>query len=481
MTANLKGVAWSTLGNWAQQFTTFMTMLLLARLLVPADFGLTALAALFPLVIQRILLESVSYAVVRRQQIDSSFLDSAFCASMIGAVVLTSALLLGRFELSQLFGEPRLANVLVGFAIQPLIEGAVAVQTGLLRRERRFDTLARRTILGALIGAVVGVVLALFGAGVWSLILQQVTGSLVSLFVLWRHCDWRPGKAINGSRLIELAHFGGPLMGNALVFVFVNRVDVVFVAWSSTAAALGFYGMAKRIIRMIIDIFASGIQQTSMTILAELQTDLPAFVSTQGRLLRWTTLLVFPIFAYLATASASVVEILLGSVWSETGYIISILAFYGFAQVVNVIQINALIALGRTQVVFLVNFGGAILLTLLLFARADVQIVDVALAMAAQAIAVTITLAAFSHSGGVLPASDFLRALAPATLLNAGTSVVAVLVLWHTDNLPHWVRAAAASVPWLTIYSPCVLWATRRDWGAIIRTLRYRRSSKKLD
>ena len=178
-------VIWSAAQGWGGQLIAFVVYALLARYLEPRDFGLVAMAGVFIAFTQVFVDQGLSIAIVQRDELTASHLDTAFWTN-IGAGLGLAALcaILAKF-IGALYQQPELVPVLQVLSLVLLINSFCSVQSSLLRRRLEYKPLATATLSGTLSGGIVGVGMAISGYGIWSLVGQQLTARSVQLIMLW--------------------------------------------------------------------------------------------------------------------------------------------------------------------------------------------------------------------------------------------------------------------------------------------------------
>ena len=188
----IAGAAWAAVQNWGSQFGALIVFLVLARLLTPEDFGLVALANVFLAFVQVFLNQGFPQALIQRKNLEPEHIDTAFWTNIAVGVVLAIAGMIAAPWVSAAFDRTALTPILRWFSLLLVVSSLVDVQQALLERAFAYRYLAVRSLLGLLISGVVGITLALSGAGVWSLVAQQLIYETVGMLVLWRASDWRP-------------------------------------------------------------------------------------------------------------------------------------------------------------------------------------------------------------------------------------------------------------------------------------------------
>jgi O-antigen/teichoic acid export membrane protein len=178
----VKGVFWSALESWGRQAISFGVFFLLARLLGPGTFGLVALSSVFLAFLQVFLDQGFSQAIVQRQNLEPEHLDTAFWTNLGVSILLATTSIACAGLVSDLFKEPQITSIIRCSSLGLLLSAFSSVQDAILQRKLAFKALATRSLVGVVIGGVVGVSMAFMGFGVWSLVGQQLSTSLDSDF-----------------------------------------------------------------------------------------------------------------------------------------------------------------------------------------------------------------------------------------------------------------------------------------------------------
>jgi O-antigen/teichoic acid export membrane protein len=476
-----RGALWATAGNWIQQGFSLFTMLVVARVLDPASFGLLATALLFVLLLQRVLMESIGYAVVQRKEVDDTYLSTAFWLACLGGVLLGGLLFAARHPLARFFEEPNLAPVIGALALIPAVDGVATVHTALFKREMRFKVLAMRTLGVNLVGATSGLVLAFAGAGVWALVTQQLVQTIGSFAVLWRSHHWRPQRTADRAASVELLRFGGPMVLNALMFVLSNRLDVMALATYAGASATGIYSIAKRLARAVTDLLVSGIATAALTTLSARADDddaRNAFFAKQLHFLAWLS---FPAFVSLAVVAPDLVPGLLGARWETAAPALRYLCVFGVLQVPVLFGSNLLIAAEQTRLLLVLNAASLAVLAAMLFSGVmPIGPAEVAAMFAVQATFTLALLAGMLRQRARTPLAVLFGPLAwPLALAMA--SGAAVLALALAPAVRPYLSGLSGSVLQLGAYAAVYLLLTsafdRQNLQLLLQKVRRRPSA----
>ena len=342
-----KGVFWTATGAWGRQIALFVVIAIQARLLEPTDFGLVAFAALFVGFTHVIADEGLADALVQRKEYERAHLDAAFWTTVGFAVVMTLILAALAVPIAALLGDEELAPVLIALSLSIPIASTSLVQRALLTRELKFRSLALRSLCGITVGGILGVIAAFSGLGVWSLVIQNLAGVTAGTLVLWRVTDFRPRLTFSYSHCRDLLGFGSNVVGFRLLIYFTRWADELLIGAFLGPAALGFYTVGNRMLRMLIQVTSSLIDRVSFPLYSRLQ-DKPgrlrvAFYKSTS----FAALIAFPVFMATAVLAPQVVELFFGPKWADSIPVMQILAFFGLIQVLTYLNGTTIKALGK--------------------------------------------------------------------------------------------------------------------------------------
>lgn len=346
-TATDRGVAWSAIENWGRQALSFAVFWALARLLGTVEFGVIALASSFVMVLAILAQNGFAMAVVQREDLQPEHLNAAFWISVAGSVAGAAGLALGAPWIAGAFDEPLLAPVLRWLAPVVVIEGVMSVHVALLKRSLDFRALAIRTTTAVALGGVVGVALAVAGFGVWSLVAQQVVGTMGAFLVIWSHSAWRPDGVGSRAALADIFRFGRPIMAAGLINVVNTRGDIFIIGYVLGNTAVGAYAIAYRILTVLNELFTGSINKVMVPLMAPRQRDPEHIRATLHTATRLTMAITLPVFVGLACTAREVVPVVFGEHWSVSVATLQILCFLGVAQSLRAMLGSTLIAVAR--------------------------------------------------------------------------------------------------------------------------------------
>ena len=325
-------LAWSYLMSTGRVVATLGVSLVLARLLGPEAFGLIAMANVYVLFADMLVGKGMTTALVQRVGLSTTEANTAFwiVLSAIGVFLPGSLLLAGWW--SGVNSEPDLAVVIIALTPLVALRGLAVVPESLLLRDMAFKALAIRTNVAVVVGGVVGLTLALKGAGIWALVAQQLTVAVVELVAVWLASGWRPRVEFSCAAARSLTSFTGRAsFGNVGVFI-AQRSDALLIGLLFGPLAVGLYRMAARLVETALEFTVGGLQTISLPELSPLQSDSHAFRRRSLELLRLAAIIAAPALIIMAFAASSLMAVL-GPEWQPAGPALAFLSGLAVLQV----------------------------------------------------------------------------------------------------------------------------------------------------
>jgi len=342
-----RGVLWSAVGTWGQQLGTFLVFAVLARLLSPAAFGLVALATVFTAFVKILAEQGLVDAVIQRPEIDERDLDTAFWANLAVSVMLAGILSAVAPAIAAVMGQPLLGPVLAALSLGIVVAAFSGVQRAILARDLAFSSLTLRTLISVTVGSIAGVTAAVLGAGVWSLVILNLSTEAAGAITLWTVSDWRPRFHFSFQRLRSLTSFGLNIVGFKILNFLNRRSDDLLIGYQLGAVSLGYYTIAKKLVLVMITITTNVVGSVAFPVFSRIQGDTDTIRRGYYKAIRLTSLIAFPAFVGMAAAAPELIELLFGAKWAPSVPVMRIFAVVGLIQSVLFVPGIAMKALGK--------------------------------------------------------------------------------------------------------------------------------------
>lgn len=242
---------WALVEQVSGQASAFIIFLVLARIISPGEYGVFSVSMAILGIFGVILYQGFGDAVIQREHIDEQHLSTAFWSDMGIACLVIIGLWCFSFFAGTLFGSPEIGPVIRLLSFTCLLRASVNVHLALFRRDLRMAVFALRTVLGSGIGVAVGIVMALRGWGVWSLVGSQLLQGFTIGVVVWTRSKWRPRMLFSRTAFRDLAGFSRHIMLASIITSLNGRLDTLLIGAFLNVTAVGYYALAIRLIEAL--------------------------------------------------------------------------------------------------------------------------------------------------------------------------------------------------------------------------------------
>jgi len=302
------------------------SLMVLARLLAPKDFGLVGMVTAFTGVLNLFRDFGLSSASVQRGHVTDDEISTLFWINILVGGIL-GALLMGIAPfVAAFYHEPRLLWVSIILATSFLFNGAGVQHTALLERQMRFTALATIDIISLVFSTAIGISMAAMGFGYWALVAAAVSLPLATTICLWLTTGWMPGRPRSQAGVHSMLRFGGAFtVINLIVYVAYN-LEKVLLGRFWGADALGLYGRAYQLVNLPTDNLNSAFWGVAFSGLSRVRNEPQRFKSYFLKGYSLVLALTIPITIAAALFANDLIYVVLGPKWREVAEIFRLLA-----------------------------------------------------------------------------------------------------------------------------------------------------------
>lgn len=345
--AMAKGAVWMVLFRVVERSIGLVSTVILARLLVPADFGLVAMAMSLIAILELMHSFSLDMALIQNQDATDHHYNTAWTLNLLMGLISAIALALLAAPAALFYQEPRLQAVIYVLAFGMLIQGMDNIGTVAFRKEMRFDQEFKFLVLKKLAPFTITVTLAFMWQNYWALVFGMLAGWISSVALsYWIH-PYRPRFALTAWR--DLLHFSGWMMiNNLLIAVYQRGVDFI-IGRMAGSHALGVYSLAYEISNLPSSQLVAPISRAVFPGYAKLASDPVALKRGFLNVMSMIALVMLPVGAGISLTAEHIVGLFLGPKWTETIPLMTLLAMYGVAQSFPSMGGAIYMALGKTK------------------------------------------------------------------------------------------------------------------------------------
>ncbi len=302
------------------------SLMVLARLLEPAEFGLVAMVGAVTGVFNLLRDAGLSMATVQRPTISDEQLSTLFWINTLVGVLLAIASAAIAPGLVAFYGEPRLLWVTVAFGLGFLFNAVGVQHSALLQRHMRFGTIAVAESIALLASTAVGITMAATGFGYWALVAMALVQPAVLSAAVWIAAAWVPGPPRRGNGVLSMITYGGTITLNTLVVYVAYNMDKVLLGRVWGATPLGLYGRAYQLVNIPTENLNSAIGGVAFSALSRLQDDPPRLRSYFLKGYEITLALTLPVTVACMVFADDIVLVTLGPKWAEAALLLRLLS-----------------------------------------------------------------------------------------------------------------------------------------------------------
>ncbi|HEX5493049.1 MAG TPA: lipopolysaccharide biosynthesis protein [Mycobacteriales bacterium] len=450
-----RGLVFSLLNNAVGRLGTVAAGIVLARLLVPADFGAFAVALVALNAVLSMNEMGASLALVRWPGDPRRIAPTVTTISLVTSALLYAGCLAGAGPFATAMGTPGAAGVVRLLCASVLLDAVTATPAALLTRDFRQGQRLAVDLSSFALSTGLTVALAVGGHGAWSLAWGRLAGNLLSAALLfWLASIWpRPG--FDRRQFGELLSFGLPLAGASVLLFGMLNVDYLVVGPLLGPVALGLYLQAFNLSSWPVNMFSTAVRRVSLAGFSRLQDDPGALVSGLARSTALLAAATLPACLLLGLLAHPAVTVVYGQRWAGSASALQFLAVLGFTRVLAELLYDFLVAAGRSRATMVLQglWLAALLPALLAGTRLD-GIRGAALAHALVGLCLVIPAFAVAVARTGVPWRPWLAPLG-RPLAGAALLVVAVVAV-RSVTTPGFVQLVAGGVAGVAVYLPVV-------------------------
>ena len=431
----VRGGAVTLMSQAASVAIQLVSTVVLARLLVPEDYGVIAMVAAVTTFAGLFRDLGLSAASIQKKDLTSAQQSNLFWLNVAMGILLTVIVAIGAPLVAWFYSRPELKPVTMALSLSFVINSLGSQSGALLVRHMRFGRKAIAQLSGAVVTLAIAVPLALSGWTYWALVWGTLAGSATTTLLLFVLSPFRPGWPSRGSGVRDMLRFGADVTGFNLVNYFHRNLDNLLIGRYWGADALGLYSRAYALMMFPLHAIRGPINAVTFPALSRLQNDSKRFRAFVCKSSNAIAMLSMPIAAFAAVSSRLLIIVVLGPNWKEASTIFTCLAVAGFIQPVAAIRGQIMLSTGATRKYLVWGVVNAVLVSLAFLLGIAWGPVGVAIAYAAATFAIFIPSLVYATRGSAVQPTDILAAIAcPAfSSVVAALALAAKKMLWNTS------------------------------------------------
>ena len=347
--ATINSAKWNFLERMSVQGIQFLLGIAMARLLVPSDYGIVGMLAIFFAVSESFIDSGFSTALIRKKSPTEDDFSTTFYFNFAISLVVYAILFFVAPYVAKFFNIPILSPILRVQAITLIINAIMAVQVAMLKIRLDFKSLAKRNITATVISGICGVTLAYKGFGVWSLVFQQIIAATINLIFICIVCRWLPKLHFSTSSFKDLGKFGSRILVGGLLDTLYMNMTTLAIGKFYTPQDLGFYSRGMQFAHVPNNSINGVLHTVTYPILAKIQDDNNRLINVYRKYIRLTSMVIFIMAGTLCALAKPIILLCLTDKWAEAIIYLQIFAVTYMFDHFCTINLNLLKVKGRAD------------------------------------------------------------------------------------------------------------------------------------
>lgn len=362
---------WSTLGKFGTMGIQFITNMVLARLLMPADFGTIGMLGIFIVLSETFIIGGFGQALIQKKNPTHIDYTTVFYWNLVASIVMYALLYAFSPIISRFYEMPQLEPIVRVYGLVLIISAFSIVQNNQLQKSLNFKALSMRNITAAFFGTVVSIIMALYGFGVWSLVASHLVNAIISVVLLWRLSSWRPTWNFSWQSFKELFSFGSLMALSSLVDQFYKEMQGLIIGKWYSPADLGYYSQAKKLENIPTSSLSQIVSQVTFPVFSKLQDDKVKLKTGVRKCTAAVTFLNFPLNILLIAIASPLIRILYGPNWEQSILYFQLMNIVGLFYAITTMNNTIIKSLGKSKIFLYIKIAQRLIGLLLIIVGAS--------------------------------------------------------------------------------------------------------------
>lgn len=331
------------------QLVQFTVSIILARILMPEEYGTVALVTVFIAILQVFVDSGLGNALIQKKNADRLDFSTVFFTNIVFCVVLYGLLFFCAPLVATFYSNDSLVPLIRVLGITILVSGVKNVQQAYVSRKLMFKKFFFATLAGTIGAAVVGICMAYNGFGVWAIVAQQLFNVIVDTIVLWVTVKWRPRLEFSFMRLKGLFSFGWKLLASSIIDTTYQNLRQLLIGKFYSSADLAYFNRGKQIPNLAVENINKSIDSVLLPVLSREQDSRERVKTMTKRSIKVSVYIMAPIMMGLVFTSNNLVEFLLTNKWLPAVPYLCIFSIAFMFYPIHTANLNAIKAMGRSD------------------------------------------------------------------------------------------------------------------------------------
>lgn len=445
----LSGLIWTFGERILAQGVSFVLSVILARILMPSEYGTIAMVMVFINLANVFTSTGFGESLVQKKNADDMDFSTIFFCTLTLSALIYGGLFVSAPYIAEFYHNDGIILVLRVLSLKIIFSSFATVQHAYVQKHMLFRKFFFSTLGGTLISGVLGIVLAYLGAGVWALVAQYLTNTIIDILVLFCTVPWRPHLQFSTERAKKLMNFGWKLVLANLINAAYNELRSLIIGRTYSSADLAYYNKGNQIPSLAITNIDTAIGNVVFPAMSSAESK-ERLKAIGRRAMKTTSYIIFPIMLGLMVVSKPLILLLLTEKWENSIIYMQILCLYWMTQPIQTTNWQIIKAVGRSDLCLKLEIVKKILGTIL---------VIIAMRYGVLAIAISATISGFiSMIINILPNKRLIDYSIKEQLFDIMPALLASLVMAIVVHLISFITMPVLIQMFIQILSGCMIY-----------------------
>lgn len=340
---------WRFAERCGAQLVTFIVSIVLARILMPGDYGTVALVTAFTTIMQVFVDSGLSTALIQKKDADDLDFSSVFYFNFVICIILYLIMFFAAPVIASFYEMPELVPIVRVISLTIIISGVKGVQQSYVSRNMLFKRFFYATLGGTIFSAFLGIAMAYAGFGVWAIVAQQLSNTAIDTLILWITVKWRPKLLFSWERLKGLLEFGWKMLASGLLDTVYNNLRNLLIGKIYSSSDLAFYNQGDKFPNLIVTNINTSIDSVLLPAMSKEQDSKDKVKSMTRRSIMVSCYIMAPLMIGLACCAKNIVTLILTEKWLPCVSFLQIFCITYMFYPIHTANLNAIKAMGRSD------------------------------------------------------------------------------------------------------------------------------------
>lgn len=341
---------WRFAERFGAQVVKFIVEIILARLLMPEDYGLIALVTVIITILNVFVDSGLGISLIQKKDADDIDFSTVFFFNIVWCCIIYVILFLCAPYISLFYGLETLTSIIRVLGLTIVVSGIKNVQQAYVSRTMQFKKFFFSSLIGTIGAAILGIILAFLDFGVWALVIQQLFNTAMDCIVLWITVEWRPKFFFSIKRLKLLFSYGWKILFSTLLNTIYNNIYQLIIGNVYSSSALAFYNKGDQFPKLFISNINDSIDSVLLPSMSLKQDNITELKYITSLSIRTSTYLIFPLMIGLSIISSNLVLLVLTKKWIECVPYLQCFCVSYMLYPIHTANLNAIKAKGRSDI-----------------------------------------------------------------------------------------------------------------------------------